>query len=279
MRFANTNATVTTWSNTQVTATVPNVAGTVAVTLLVGGVASNASNFSVGSTPTPDYSLGAAPASLTVNRGANAAVSISITRAGGFTGSVALSASGLPAGVTASFSPASTTGNASTLTLSASSTAAPGNATVTIGGSNATVGARSVQVTLTIGSGGGGNATISGAVASNSPWFIEEQVRLANPAPITAMTVTISVARNPAGLSVSGQYNTLGGVVTQSSSATSGQLTYIWTLASGQTLPAGIGRVFATQVGGTGTANPTTGDSWSVTYTSGGITTTSSGTF
>lgn len=279
MRFANTNATVTTWSNTQVTATVPNVAGTVAVTLLVGGVASNASNFSVGSTPTPDYSLGAAPASLTVNRGANAAVSISITRAGGFTGSVALSASGLPAGVTASFSPASTTGNASTLTLSASSTAAPGNATVTIGGSNATVGARSVQVALTIGSGGGGNATISGAVASNSPWFIEEQVRLANPAPITAMTVTISVARNPAGLSVSGQYNTLGSVVTQSSSATSGQLTYIWTLASGQTLPAGTGRVFAAQVGGTGTAHPTTGDSWSVTYTSGGITTTSSGTF
>jgi hypothetical protein len=93
------------------------------------------------------------------------------------------------------------------------------------------------------------------------------------------MTVTISIARNPAGLSVSGQYTTLGGTVTQSSSTSSSQLTYIWTLAAGQTLPAGTGRVFAAQVGGTGTAHPTTGDSWSVTYTSGGTTTTSSGTF
>jgi hypothetical protein len=144
---------------------------------------------------------------------------------------------------------------------------------------NATVGARSVQVALTVASGGGGSATISGAVASNSPWFIEEQVRLANPAPITAMTVTINVARNPAGLSASGQYNTVGGTVTQASSSSSSQLTYTWTLAAGQTLPAGTGRVFAAQVGGTGTAHAATGDTWSVTYTSGGTTTTSSGTF
>jgi len=141
------------------------------------------------------------------------------------------------------------------------------------------VGARSVQVALTVGSGGGGGATISGAVASNSPWFIEEQVRLANPAPITAMTITITVARNPAGLSVSGQYNTLGSMVTQSSNAAASQLTYTWTLATGQTIPAGTGRVFAAQVGGTGATHPTTGDTWSVTYTSGGSTTTTSGAF
>jgi len=266
-------------SGTQVTATVPNVSGTVAVTLLVGGVASNAANFTVSTTQVPNYSLGAAPASLTINRAAGGSVSVSITRSGGFTGSVALSASGLPAGVTASFSPASTTGNTSTLTLTVSSTATLGNATVTIGGSNSTVGARSVQVALTVGSGGGGGATISGAVASNSPWFIEEQVRLANPAPITAMTITITVARNPAGLSVSGQYNTLGSIVTQSSNATASQLTYTWTLAAGQTIPAGTGRVFAAQVGGTGATHPTTGDTWSVTYTSGGSTTTTSGAF
>ena len=280
VRFGATNATVTAWSNTQVTATVPAVSGTVAVTLLVGGLASNASNFTVSTNQTPDYSLGAAPASLTVNRGAAGAVSVSITRSGGFTGSVAMSASGLPAGVTASFSPASTTGNASTLTLTASSTATLGNATITINGSNATVGARSVQVALTVAnSGGGGNATISGAVASNSPWFIEEQVRLTNPAPITAMTVTITVARNPSGLSVSGQYNTIGGTMTQASSATSSQLTYTWTLGAGQTLAAGTGRVFAAQVGGTGSSHATSGDTWSVTYTSGGTSTTASGTF
>jgi endoglucanase len=279
VRFGSTNATVTAWSNTQVTATVPNVSGTVAVTLLVAGMASNSSSFTV-STTTPNYSLGAAPTALTVNRGGTGSVSISIARSGGFTGSVALSATGLPAGVTASFSPASTTGNTSTLTLTASSSATLGNATITINGSNATVGARSAQVTLTVANpGGGGNATITGAVASNSAWFIEEQVRMNNPAPITALTVTIVVARNPAGLSVSGQYNTVGGQLTQSSSASATQLTYTWTLGAGQTLAAGTGRVFAAQIGGTGAVHATTGDSWTVTYTSGGTTTTSSGTF
>jgi len=104
-------------------------------------------------------------------------------------------------------------------------------------------------------------------------------VRLANPAPITAMTVTITIARNPAGLSVSGQYNTVGGAFAQATSTTAGQLTYAWTLGTGQTLPAGTGRVFAAQIGGTGTAHATAGDSWTATYTSGGTTTTSSGTF
>jgi endoglucanase len=281
LRFGNTTATVSSWSASQIVATVPNLAaGAWAVSVLVNGVASNAATFTVTTAQTPDYSLGAAPASLTVNRGASAAVSLSITRSGGFTGSVALSASGLPAGVTASFSPASTTGTTSTLTLSASSSATLGNATITINGSNATVGTRSVQLALAVANpGGGGNATVSGAVTSNSPWFIEEQVRLNNPAPITALTVTITVARNPSGLSVSGQYNTLGGTVTQGSSASASQLTYTWTLAAGQTLPAGTGRVFAAQIGGTGTAHATTGDAWSVTYTSGGTTATSSGTF
>ena len=116
-------------------------------------------------------------------------------------------------------------------------------------------------------------------MTSNSPWFIEEQVRINNPAPITAMTVTIVVARNPAGLSVGGQYNNIGGQVAQASSATASQLTYTFTLGAGQTLPAGTGRVFAAQIGGTGAAHATTGDTWSVTYTSGGTQTTSSGTF
>ena len=52
----------------------------------------------------------------------------------GFTGSVTLSASGLPSGVTASFSPNPTTGYTNTLTLTASSYATPGQSTVTVTG-------------------------------------------------------------------------------------------------------------------------------------------------
>ena len=57
-----------------------------------------------------DFSLSATPASLTVARGASGASTITITRTGGFTGSVAFTASGLPTGVTAAFNPTSTTG-------------------------------------------------------------------------------------------------------------------------------------------------------------------------
>ncbi|HEV7608566.1 MAG TPA: cellulase family glycosylhydrolase [Steroidobacteraceae bacterium] len=280
VRFGSTNATVTSWSNTQVSATVPGVSGTVAVTLLVGGLASNAASFAVTTTPTPNYSLTAASGSLTVNRGASGSVVVTITRSGGFTGAVAFTATGLPTGVSASFSPASTTGNSTTLTLSASSTATLGNASLTINGSNATVGARSVPVSLTVASApGGGSATITGVVTSSSPWFMEEQVRMANPSPITALTAIITVARNPSALAVGGQYNTLGGVIAQSTTVTSTQLVYTYQLAAGQTIAAGTGRTFAAQISGNGTPHPTSGDSWSVTYTSGGTTTTASGTF
>jgi len=281
VRFGTTTATVTSWSASQIVTTVPNVgAGAQAVTVTVNGVSSNAASFTVTTVTQPDFAIARNPTSLSVNRGANGSVALTLTRSGGFTGSVSFSASGLPAGVTATFSPASTTGNTSTLTLAASSTAALGNATVTINASSGgATPAHSTTVALTVGGGGGGSATFSGAVTSNSPWFIEEQVRLDNTAPITALTVTVTVARNPSGLSVSGQYNTVGGTLAQSTSSSATQLVYTWTLAAGQTLAAGTGRVFAAQIGGTGTAHPTAGDSWTATYTSGGTSTTVSGGF
>ena len=105
-------------------------------------------------------------------------------------------------------------------------------------------------------------------------------MRLDNTGTLTAMTVTIALARNPSSLASSGQYNTIGGnMITQSVSTTSTQVIYTFTLASGQTLPAGTGRTFAAQMSPGGTAHPTTGDSWSVSYTSGGSSTTTSGTF
>jgi len=282
VRFGSTNAAVTSWSASQVVATVPNVAaGAQAVVVTVNGVASNAASFTVTTVTQPDFTIARNPTSLTVNRGANGTVAITLTRSGGFTGAVSLTATGLPTGVTATFSPQSTTGNTSTLTLAASATATLGNATVTINASGGgTIPPHSTTVALTVGSGStGGGATVTGAVTSNSPWFIEEQVRLDNPAPITALTVTLTVARNPSGLSVSGQYNTVGGQLTQSSSTSATQLVYTWTLGAGQTLAAGTSRVFAAQIGGTGSAHATSGDSWTATYTSGGTTTTVSGGF
>ena len=76
------------------------------------------------------------------------------------------------------------------------------------------------------------------------------QVRLANTGPITAMTVTVVVQRTT-GVSYSGQYNTVGGQVTQSNVSTTSTVTYTWTLSAGQQLGASTMRTFAAQMGGT----------------------------
>jgi cellulose 1,4-beta-cellobiosidase len=133
---------------------------------------------------------------------------------------------------------------------------------------------------LTPSAGGGtGGATAMGAVASSSPWFNELQVRLGNTQTITAMTVTLTVARTT-GTSFSGQYNTVGGQITQSSASTTSTITYTWTLNAGQQLSPSSLRTFAAQFGGNGTAHPVTGDRWTVNYTaSGGAPQSLQGTF
>jgi hypothetical protein len=88
------------------------------------------------------------PYSLSVNQGANASSSVTVNPQYGFTGNVTLSASGLPDGVTATFSPNPTTG-ASTLTISASSTAAARATTFTITGTSGSI-TQSVQAQLVV---------------------------------------------------------------------------------------------------------------------------------
>ncbi len=226
----------------------------------------------------PDFSLSATPSSLSVNRGSNGSTSIAIVRSGGFTGAVAFSVSGLPSGVTASFSPASTTGASTTLTFTASSTATTGLANLTVTGMSDTL-SRSTPVALTINSGGnGGSVTITPVVTSNSPWFNEQQLHIGHTGTLTALSITIVIQRT-SGISPSGQYNTVGGQIQQSVSSTSSTITYQFTLASGQSLGPSTSRTFAVQMSGNGTAHPTSGDTYTVTYTTDGESHTETGTF
>ena len=120
--------------------------------------------------------------------------------------------------------------------------------------------------------------TFTPVVAASGPWFNEEQLQVSSTASLTALSVTIRVQRTT-GVSFSGQYNTIGGQITQSSSSTAATVTYQYTLGAGQTLGAGNNRVFAAQSSGSGTTHPTTGDTFDVTYTTGGQTFTQSGHF
>jgi predicted carbohydrate-binding protein with CBM5 and CBM33 domain len=132
--------------------------------------------------------------------------------------------------------------------------------------------------TPTVPNGDTGGVTVTKAVPANGPWFNELQIRLANTSPITAMTVTVVVQRTT-GVSHSGQYNTVGGQVAQSSASTASTVTYTWTLNSGQSLGASTSRTFAAQLGGTGSVHPVSGDTWTVSYTTGGVARTQTGTF
>jgi chitin-binding protein len=123
-----------------------------------------------------------------------------------------------------------------------------------------------------------GGVTVTPTITSQSPYYNEQQLRLANTSPLTALSITIVVQRT-AGISHSGQYNTVGGQVTQSNSSASTAITYQFTLGSGVTLSPATSRTFAIQLGGSGTAHPTSGDTYTVTYTTGGVTRTQSGTF
>jgi subtilase family serine protease/sugar lactone lactonase YvrE len=84
------------------------------------------------------FQLLASPNSLTVNPGAFGITTITVKDTGGFTGSVNLSVSGLPSGITASFGTNPATGS-SVLTLTASNSAIRGSYLVTITGASGTV--------------------------------------------------------------------------------------------------------------------------------------------
>jgi Calcineurin-like phosphoesterase/Fibronectin type III domain len=97
-----------------------------------------------------DFSIAASPDTVTVNAGDGSNTTITTAVSGGAAQNVTLTASGLPAGATASFSPATVTaGNSSTLTITTSTSTPVGTSTVTVTGTG-TVATHSVPVTLTV---------------------------------------------------------------------------------------------------------------------------------
>ncbi len=135
------------------------------------------------SAPKPSFALSAAPNSLTVTQGNESSTTVDIAAQNGFTGSVTLSASGLPGGVTANFSPNPAT-TSSTLSLTASATAATGTVTVTITGTSSGL-TSSTSFGLTV------NATSSGGAAvSLSPTSLTwGTIKVGTTAPERTVTV------------------------------------------------------------------------------------------
>jgi len=108
----------------------------------------------------------------------------------------------------------------------------------------------------------------------------QELLNFTNSSLITAMTITIDVAQTT-GVTYNSQFNSFpGGALTQANATSGGVIAYTYVLSSGNTIPAQYsnGQVGA-QWSGTGSVRVTSGDTWTVTSTSGGVTSTIAGTF
>jgi hypothetical protein len=109
--------------------------------------------------PVPSFAIGLSSGTASVAAGASGNVTVNVTRSGGFTGAVALAVSGAPAGLTASFNPASVTGASSTLTLNVGAAVAPGNYPLTVRGTAAGLTDQTAILTVTVTGGGGGGGS------------------------------------------------------------------------------------------------------------------------
>src|SRR6266481_897597 len=226
-------------SSLTLTASSSAATGTFAVTVTgTSGTLSSKTTVMLTVNPAGDYTLSASPSSLSIARSAKGTSTITVIPQNAFNGSVGLSATGLPSGVTAAFNPSSTT-STSTLTLTASSTATLGTFTVTITGKS---GALSHSTTLSL--------TVTDFALSASP----SSLSLARGAKVTS-TITVTPQNGFAG-SVSLSASSLPPGVTASFNP--GSTTATSTLALSATSKASIGTFSIVIHGASGNLTHTT---------------------
>jgi len=197
------SATATTGSATvTITGTSGSLSATTKIALTVNAAAS------------PNFTISASPASVTVNQGASGTSTITITSQNSFSSATTLTATGLPSGVTATFStnpvtPPANGSASSTLMLTASASATVGTATVTITGTSGST-THSTTIALTVNSSSGSpNFTLS---LSPSSFTIDEGRSVSTTLTVTSVNsfhspVTLSVNEFPSGVSATASAN------------------------------------------------------------------------
>ncbi|WP_063643552.1 M4 family metallopeptidase [Catenulispora acidiphila] len=198
---------------------------------------------------TNDFSMAVSPTSGSVNPGSSLTATVSTTLTSGSAQTVALSASGLPAGATASFSPSSvTSGSTSTLTLSTAASTAPGSYAVTITGTGASA-THTATFTLTVNGSGSETVSVTNPGNQTSTQGTAISTLQISGTDSAGKALTYSATGLPAGLSIS----------------SSGAITGI---------PSAAGTSSVTVTASSGTASGSTTFSWVVNPVSGGCTAT-----
>jgi hypothetical protein len=124
----------------------------------------------------PGFSMALSPTAVSLQQGAAGSATATLTRNNGFSGAVALAASGMPTGLAVTANPSSVTGTTSTLNISAALTVPVGNYPITITaiGSGVPNQVATLAVQVTSAPGGSGDITYSFAACDPSQvpiWF------------------------------------------------------------------------------------------------------------
>jgi glucuronoarabinoxylan endo-1,4-beta-xylanase len=185
-----------------VTVTVTGTSGSTTATTTIA--------LTVNAKVTTGFTLSPSASTLTVKQGSSGTDTITVTDIGGFTGSVTFTATGMPGGVTAAFSPASST-SSSVLTLTASSTATTGAFTITVtGASGSTMATTTFTLSVTSGTSGGCAVTYTISPQSSSTFGANLIIKNNGTTTLTGWSLTWSFAN---GQTIASSWN---GTVSQS---------------------------------------------------------------
>ena len=158
-----------------------------------------------GCTQNPDFAVTATPASQTVTAGNSTSYTATVTSSGGYTGTVSFSVSGLPAGATGTFTPASvTTSGSSTLAVTTTTAVGAGTYPLTITGTDGTL-THTASVSLVVNAPTVGDFAITAAPPSQTVQAGSGTSYTATVTPSGGFTdtVSLSVSGLPAGASAS----------------------------------------------------------------------------
>jgi subtilase family serine protease len=189
----------------------------------------------------PNFTISASPASVSVVQGNNGTSTITTSVSGGFNSAIALSATGQPTGVTVSFSPTSIAApgsGTSTMTIAVASTTAAGTYPITVTGTGGSV-TQTATVTLTVTTVAAGNFTLSASPTSLTITRSSHGTTTIKITPSNGFTgsVTLSASGLGTGVTASFSPNPATGTstltLTASSSATTGTRTVTVTGVSG----------------------------------------------
>jgi subtilase family serine protease len=164
-------------------------------------------NALAGTSSSPNFTISASPASVSVAQGSNGASTITTAVSGGFNSAIALSASGQPANVTVTFNPTSIAApgsGTSTMTVTVASGVATGTYPITVTGIGGGI-THTTAVSLTVTTPANANFSISASPSSLSVAKNSSGKYTVTTAPLNGFNsaIALSASGQPAGVSVS----------------------------------------------------------------------------